>query len=334
MPNLSTSYKWLISSISWLLAESRGKVVRQVNSILVETYRHIGKQIVEFEQWGKKKAEYGDQLLKKMAKDLQQEFGRGFSWRNLYNIRQFFLTYPKLQSVIAKSQRLTRTHFLQLITISDDDERSFYEIECEKSNWSVRELRRQMNTALYDRLALSKNKQEVKDLSKKGQLLQKPKDLIKEPYFLEFLWLSENAEYSESDLEKAIIDDIWKFLLELWKGFAFIGRQQRISNGPDHRYVDLVFYNRLLRCFLLIDLKIWELTHKDIGQMQMYVNRYDREVKDKEENPTIGLILSKFDNKFVVKYTLPKSNEQIFARQYRLYLPNKKELKKELEKLL
>lgn len=328
------TYKILVSSISWLLSEARGKVVKQVNSILVETYRSIGRQIVEFEQGGKDKAEYGDQLLKKMSKDLQQEFGRGFSWRNLYNIRQFYITYPKLQSVVAKSKKLTRTHFLQLLTIPDGDERSFYEIECEKNNRSVRELRRQMNTALYDRIALSKDKQRVKDLSKKGQIVEKAKDLIKEPYFLEFLWLSENEKYSESDLEKAIIDDIWKFLLELGKGFAFIGRQQRISNGPDHWYVDLVFYNRLLRCFLLIDLKIWELTHKDIWQMQMYVNRYDREVKDKEENPTIGLILSKFDNKFIVEYTLPKENEQIFARQYKLYLPNKKELKDELQKLL
>jgi len=192
-------YQSLILSISWLLNKSRNKVIKEVNSILVETYWHIGKQIIEYEQWWKLKADYGDQLLKKMAKDLQCKFWRGFSWRNLYYIRQFFITYPKLQSVIAKSKRITRTHFLQLLTIQDEKERSFYEIECEKSNRSVRELRRQMNSVLYDRLALSRNKQGVKDLSKKGQVIENPKDLIKEPYFLEFLLLSESKKYTESD---------------------------------------------------------------------------------------------------------------------------------------
>lgn len=212
--------------------------------------------------------------------------------------------------------------------INNDDERNFYEIETANNYWSVRELQRQYNSSLYERLALSKDKRTVKLLSKKGQIITKPIDMIKEPYVLEFLELKEETVYTESQLETAIIDRLENFLLELGKGFLFQSRQERINLNGKNFYIDLVFYNRLLKCFVLIDLKIGELTHEDIGQMQMYVNYYDREVKAKDENKTVGLILCKQTNRAVVEYTLPEDNDQIFTREYKLYLPSKKELVK------
>jgi predicted nuclease of restriction endonuclease-like (RecB) superfamily len=237
----------------------------------------------------------------------------------------------KWQTVSAKFQfhfPLSWSHYSFLLRIDNEAERSFYEIETANNNWSVRELQRQYNSSLYERLSLSKNKKAVKELSTKGQIISKPIDMLKEPVVLEFLGMKEEAEYTESQLETAIINKLENLLLELGKGFLFQSRQQRISfNGKDF-YIDLVFYNRILKCFVLIDLKIGELKHQDIGQMQMYVNFYDREVRDKEENKTVGIVLCKQTNKAVVEYTLPKSNDQIFAREYKLYLPSKKSLQK------
>ncbi len=228
--------------------------------------------------------------------------------------------------------KLSWSHFVLLMKM-DEEERRFYEIESAANNWSIRELQRQYNSSLYERLALSKHKKKVKELSKKGQLLQHPNDLIKQPYILEFLGLKEESVYTENELETAIINRIEHFLLELGKGFLFEARQKRISFGGDDFYVDLVFYNRLLRCYVLCDLKIGKLTHADIGQMQMYVNYYDREVKLKNENNTIGIVLCKQSNRAVVEFTLPEKQKQIFAREYKLYLPGKEELKKQLEGL-
>lgn len=230
---------------------------------------------------------------------------------------------------------LSWSHYLVLMRIKKEEERNFYEIESKNNNWSVRELKRQFDSSLFERLVLSRDKEGVKELSEKGQILNLPKDAIKEPYILEFLGLEEQERYSESDLEKAIIDKIEHFLLELGKGFAFVARQKRISFDERHFYIDLVFYNRLLRCFLLIDLKIGDLRHQDIGQLQMYVNYYDREMKLEEENNTIGLILCKEKSDLLVEYTLPKSNSQIFASRYETVLPSKKDLQillKEKEK--
>ncbi|PHQ55652.1 MAG: hypothetical protein COC16_04830 [Lutibacter sp.] len=330
-----------------LLHSARQQVVRQVNSTMAQTYFEIGKMIVVEEQEGKNRAEYGKGLLKGLSESLTNEFGKGFSLRNVEQMRRFYLTYSKTQTLSADLETKTQTpsskskiqqtvsakfklswsHYLKLMRIDDENERKFYEIESAKNNWSVRELDRQYNSALYTRLALSRNKEKVKELSEKGLVLEKSKDAIKDPYILEFLGLSEKPSYSESDLEQEIIDKIEHFLLELGTGFSFVARQKRISFDDKHFRIDLVFYNRILKCFVLIDLKIGELKHQDIGQMQMYVNYYDREIKLKDENKTIGLILCKNKSEAVVEYTLPENNEQIFASKYKTILPSKDELK-------
>ena len=233
------------------------------------------------------------------------------------------------QSVIAQFSELFKlswTHYILLMRIENEDERNFYEIETVKNSWSVRELQRQYNSSLYERIALSKDKKKVKELSRKGQIITQPIDMLKEPYVLEFLGLKEESAYTETELETALINKLEHFLLELGKGFLFQSRQQRISFDGENFYIDLVFYNRILKCFVLIDLKIGELKHQDIGQMQMYVNFYDREIREKDENNTVGIVLCKQTNKAVVEYTLPKDNKQIFAREYKLYLPSKKQL--------
>jgi len=328
----TTNYPNLVKNISVLLEQARKGVVQQINTFLVQTYWHIGKQIVEFEQKGKGRAKYGEAILKRLSYDLTERFGRGFSVDNLENMRRFYTVFPKSETVFRNSN-LNWSQYLRLMRIKDYDERSFYEIECAENNWSVRELSRQFDSALYERLALSRDKKGVRQLAKKGQVIEHPIDSLKNSYVLEFLGLEERYKYSELDLETAIIDNLEHFLLELGKGFMFVDRQKRITSGPNHYFIDLVFYNRLLKCFVLIDLKIGELKHQDIGQMQMYVNWYDRQVKAKDENPTVGLILCKEKNDFVIKYTLPKRNKKIFAREYKLYLPSKEELRKRLKSI-
>ncbi len=345
--------KNIYADVKNLLIESRKKVYRNINSTMVHTCWNIGRIIVEEEQKGKNKAEYGTYLLKYLSGKLTVDFGRGFSRDNLENMRLFYLTYQnqyvtisetlsrKLgkgqsisQTVSAKSKvpffKLSWSHYVFLIRL-DEAERKFYEIEAVNQNWSVRELERQFNSSLYERLTLSRNKKQIKELSNKGLVVQKPQEAIKEPYVLEFLGLKEDSSYSEQELETAIINKIEHFMLELGKGFLFAGRQVRFSFNEEHYYVDLVFYNRLLKCFVLIDLKIGKLKHQDIGQMQMYVNYYDRKIKAVDENKTIGIILCKEANKSVVEFTLPKNNRSIFAKQYKLYLPSKAELRKHLE---
>ncbi len=350
-------YEELVSIISKVLLEGKNKIATTINTTMIEVYWHIGLYIVEYEQNGKERAEYGTKLLKRLSKDLSQRFGRGYSWRNLYNMKEFYLQFPilqtssakfsnyktkKLQTLSAKFSekaknslsKLTWSHFVRLLSIKDENERNFYIIETVENNWTERELNRQINSSLYERIILSKNKKDVKELSEKGQQIQSEKDVLKDPLVLEFLNFKQKEEYSENDLESAIINNLGKFLLELGKGFSFVARQQRISSGTEHFYIDLVFYNRLLHSFVLIDLKIGKLKHQDIGQMQMYVNYYDREIKTETENPTIGIILCKENDDFVIEYTLPEKNKQIFAKEYKLYLPNKKELKKLLEMYL
>ena len=344
--------KDFLNKIIDLLHTARQQVVRSVNKTMVLTYFEIGRMIVEEEQDGKERAAYGKSLLKTLSKELTNRFGKGFSERNLRQMRLFYLTYSIRQTLSAELEKtipetlsrkleipqtlsaefdLSWSHYLTLIRIDDENERSFYEIESKKNNWSVRELKRQYNAALYTRLALSRNKEEIKALANKGQLLEKPKDLIKDPYILEFIGLPEHAKYSESDLEQKIIDKLEHFLLELGTGFTFVARQKRISFDDKHFRIDLVFYNRLLNCFVLIDLKIGELKHQDIGQMQMYVNYYDRELKLDEENKTIGIILCRNKSESVVKYTLPEDNEQIFASKYKTILPSLDEFKTLIE---
>lgn len=330
----------LFLKIAELLQTARQTVVRAVNQTMVYTYYEIGRMIVEDEQKGKERAEYGKQVLKELSKKLTIEFGKGFSVENLDRMRYFYKTYSSSNSStpLTKSETtdnraiyetasrkftLSWSHYLKLMRIDNPDERRFYEIECAANNWSLKELQRQCDTSLYERLALSRDKQGIKQLAEQGQIIEKPTDILKDPYILEFLNLPEKHQYSESDLEAAIIDKLEHFLLELGKGFTFVARQFRMTIDEKHFRADLVFFNRLLKCFVVIDLKIGELSHQDLGQMQMYVNYHDRFVKLPDENKTIGIILCKQKSDVLVEITLPENNDQIFARQYQTVLPDK-----------
>ena len=328
--------------IADLLKNARKSLVQTVNQTMVYTYFEIGKTIVEEEQKGKERAEYGKQLLKELSKRLINEFGKGFSQRNLEQMRKFYIVYGKQQITSFKNKnqktktlsaefKLSWSHYIKLIRIDTEEERKFYELESIENNWSLRELQRQYDAALYERLALSRDKKGVKQLSVKGQVIEKVEDTLKDPYILEFVGLPEEVKYSENELEQKLINKLEQFLLELGKGFAFIGRQVRFTFDDEHFRVDLVFYNRFLQCFVLLDLKIGKLTHQDLGQMQMYVNYYDRFVKLSSENKTIGIILCRDKNNTLVEISLPKDNKQIFASKYKTILPSKKELKELIE---
>jgi predicted nuclease of restriction endonuclease-like (RecB) superfamily len=314
----------LYKSIAQLLNNAKQKIVATINNTMVLTYFEIGKMIVEEEQKGSKNAQYGSFIIESLSNKLTSEFGKGFSKRNIELIRQFYLTYKNTKSMI--SQSLSWTHYITLMRIANPDERNFYEIECVNNTWSVRELNRQLDSGLYERLALSKDKNTILKLAKQGQIIEKPKDIIKDNYILDFLNLPEHSHYNESDLEEELINKLEHFLLELGKGFSFVGRQVRFTFDEEHFRIDLVFYNRFLRCFVLIDLKIGKLKHQDIGQMQMYVNYYDRFVKMEEENATIGIILCKDKKDALVEITMPKNNTQIFASRYLTYIPSKEDL--------
>ncbi len=320
----------LYAQIAALLQSAKQSIVQTVNHTMVVTYYEIGRMIVEDEQQGAARAEYGKQVLKSLSQKLTEEFGKGFSVQNLENMRKFFILYEpkeKSQSLIRISERFKNTqswtHYLVLIRIENPNERSFYELESHANNWSVRELKRQCNSALYERLALSRDKAGVRQLAEQGQIIEKPTDILKDPYILEFLDLPEQNKYSESEMEQAIIDKLEHFLLELGKGFTFVARQFRMTIDEKHFKADLVFFNRILKCFVIIDLKLGELTHQDLGQMQMYVNYHDRIVKLPDENSTIGIILCKYKSQALVEITLPKNNDSIFAAQYQTVLPNK-----------
>ena len=322
--------KDIYEEIRGLLKSARENIVSTINSTMAKTYFLIGKRIVEEEQNGEKRAEYGEELVKNLSLKLTKEFGKGFSKRNLWQMKQFYLAYSKVQTVSAQF-KLSWSHYLILMRMENLDERNFYEIEAIENNWSLRELRRQLDSALYERLVLSRDKEKVKSLALKGQIIEKPEDIVKDPYILEFLGLDERSNYSENELETAIINNLEKFIMELGKGFLFQGRQVRFTFDEEHYFVDLVFYNRLLKCFVLIDLKIGKLKHQDLGQMQMYVNYYDRYVKLDDENKTIGIIICRDKNDTLVKMTLPEDNQQIFASRYMTVLPSKEEFKKIVE---
>lgn len=381
----------LYTKIAELLQSARQKVVRTVNQTMVYTYFEIGRMIVEDEQQGKERAEYGKQLLKELSKNLTKNFGKGFSVENLDRMRFFYKNYmPTISSTVLtklenpknreanpsikqtdsaglhkpenkrtsiyetvsnKSQDnlishglfknekddssnsstpspkfiLSWSHYLKLMRVENPNERNFYEIESAANNWSLKELQRQMDSALYERLSLSRDKEGIKQLAQKGQLIENPLDIIKDPYILEFLNLPEQHLYSENNLETAIIDKLSHFLLELGKGFTFVGRQVRFTFDEKHYKVDLVFFNRLLKSFVVLDLKIGELTHQDLGQIQMYVNYYDRFIRLPEENKTIGIVLCKDKNDIMVEITLPENNDSIFASRYQTVLPDKQD---------
>ena len=324
--------KDIYQEIHDLLHNARQNIISNINSTMTKTYFLIGKRIVEEEQDGNKRAEYGKNLIKMLSEKLTKEFRKGFSETNLEQMRKFFKVYGIPQTLSEEFQfNLSWSHYLILMRIKDINARNFYEIEAFENNWSLRELKRQVNSSLYERLVLSKDKEKVKELAVKGQIIEKAQDIIKDPYILEFLGLDEKSDYSENKLETEIIDKLEMFLLELGKGFTFVGRQVRFTFDERHFRVDLVFYNRLLKCFVLIDLKIGEVTHQDLGQMQMYVNYYDRYVKLPDENDTIGIIICKDKNDTLVKLTLPKDNNQIFASRYITILPSLDEFKKIIE---
>lgn len=332
-----------------LIRYARKYVSNQINYTQLMTYYGLGYWIVEEQQSGEQRAGYGKKVIQTLSDALNAEFGKGFSVDTLENARKFYLNYQGRISetlfrkfIKEKSDTLFRisgedvpftlswSHYLQLMRIRNLDERRFYEIEATKSAWSLRTLQRQYNSSLYERLALSRDKDRVMRLAQEGNVIEKPADIVKQPTVLEFLGLEESEKFSETNLESAIIDKLQKFLLELGKGYLFEARQKRFSYDEENFYVDLVFYNRLLRCYVLIDLKIDKLTHQDLGQMQMYVNYYDRYQKLPDENPTIGILLCREKNDAVVRMTLPE-NSNIFAAEYSLYLPNKKLLQKKLE---
>ena len=337
----SQTIEVLYDKISMLIESTRRQLATAINVAMVYTNCEIGRYIVEEEQQGASRAEYGKATLKELSNRLSQQFGNGYSYPNLKRIRQFYVTYSnKLNSVepieteILSGQTvqftLSWSHYLVLMRIENPEERNFYEIECGKQNWSVRQLSRQIGSSLYERLALSRNKNEVMRLAIEGQTLEKSSDIIKNPLTLEFLGLRIDAAYSESKLENAIIGKLQDFLLELGKGFLFEARQKRFTFNEQHFFVDLVFYNRLLQCYVLIDLKVDKLTHQDLGQMQMYVNFFDRYVKMDFEKPTIGILLCQEKNDALVKLTLPE-NANIYATEYALYLPNKSLLQRKLK---
>ena len=311
----------LFDIIKNLIEQSKNRVYKTVNTEMINLYWNIGKMIVE-KQEGHNRAKYGDYLIESLSIQLTNEFGKGFSTRNLKRMRKLYLYYPKRTTMLSQ---LTWSHYLELIKIDDESKRNFYMNECINSNLDVRELQRQRTTLLYERIANSKDESKLLELSIKGHNIYENKDIIKDPFVLEFLDIKESTNYLESDLEKNILEHLKEFLLELGKGFTFVGNQVRITIDTDHFYPDLIFYNRILNCFVIIDLKIGKVTHKDIGQMQMYVNYYDREIKQETENKTIGILLSTDKNETVVKYTLPEDNKTIFSSEFRLTIPSEKE---------
>ncbi|MFZ7276600.1 PDDEXK nuclease domain-containing protein [Avibacterium endocarditidis] len=322
----------IITDIKQIIAQSRENAVRAVDFQRVLMYWHIGKRIFEEEQQGQERADYGTYLIKYLAKQLEPEFGSNFGRRQLELFRQFYRTFPIANAL--RSQ-LNWTQYRQFLRISDPDKREFYIGESIKNNWSSRQLERQINSSLYERLLLSNDKETVLAVANNQLIPSDPKQIIKDPMVLEFLGLQRESAYYEKDLEQAIITHLQEFLLELGNGFSFVARQKRLHLDGDDFFVDLVLYNRLLQCFVIIEIKTHKLTHQDLGQLQMYVNYFDRVEKLPRENPTIGILLCADKNDSVVKFSLPENQQQIFASQYQLYLPSEEllltEIRKEIE---
>ena len=322
------------ASIKMLMENARIDAAKQVNNILVKTYWEIGRIIVEDEQGHSDRAEYGKSLIADLSKKLTKEYGKGFSRSNLQNMRNFYLSYPICQTL---SGKLSWSHYCELLSISDEQKRSFYEKETLNANWSVRELKRQINTSLFERLLLSngdENKEKVLDLALKGNEIVTPNDIIKDPYVFEFLGLPEEKPIMESDLEKALVTHIEKFLLELGKGFMYVGSQQRVTLGNTHYYVDMVFYNKILKSYVLIELKTGKLMPEAVGQLNMYLNYYKAEVNDEMATEPIGLILCTDKDSVQAEYALGSLSNQIFASKYTLYIPDREQLEEQVERVV
>lgn len=320
--------KTFYNEIKEILISARNKVYQTANFAMVEAYWNIGKSIIK-EQGGNEKANYGTGLLKELSRQMTHDFGKGFTVTNLKYMRQFYLTFPNGHAL---RDELSWTHYRLLMKVENESARDFYMREAVKSQWSTRQLERQINSFFYERLLSSKNKEEVSAEIQTLEPAKKPEDVIRDPYVLEFLGLSSSNDFYESDLEQALITHLQKFLLEPGREFSFVARQKRITFDGRHFRIDLVFYNYILKCFVLIDLKVGDLTHQDFGQMQMYVHYYERELMNEGDNPPIGIVLCADKSESVVKYTLPENEKQIFASKYKLYLPSEEELLAELNR--
>ena len=334
MENQLTPNNSMVLEIRELLENARKNVAQQVNTQLLTTYWNIGRIIVEYEQQNQIRADYGKQTLRELSKELTREFGKGFSRSNLQNMRAFYLAYEKCQTV---SGKLSWSHYCELLSITDENKRSFYEKESINSGWSVRELKRQIDSSLYERLLLSSgdaNKEKVLSLAQKGIGINQPADIIRDPYVFEFLGVPENKPILESDLENALVVQIEKFLLELGRGFMFVGTQQRVTLNNTHYYVDMVFYNKILRAYVLIELKTKKLTPEAAGQLNMYLNYYAAEVNDPDDNPPIGIILCTEKDSIAAEYALGGLSNNIFASRYVLYMPDKEQLIAQVEAVL
>ena len=325
------AYRALLQNVGNALTQGRSRAAAAVNAAMVQTYWEIGRQIVEYEQKGNERAEYGTELLKRLSRDLTERYGKGFGKSNIFAMRRFFLLYQKFQTV---SGKLTWSHYVELLKVDDPLERSFYEKESEQSHWGVRELKRQMNSMLFQRLALSTDKNEVARLASDGQVIEKPEDILKDPYVFEFTGLPQMPVYKEGDLEAALVNNLSHFLLELGKGFAFVGRQQTFTIDGRTYKIDLVFYHRILKCFVLIDLKRGEIQHEDIGQMNFYLNYYRAEMNTEGDTEPIGIILGSKSNKLTMQYALQGISNQLFVSRYQLYLPEREQLEAEFQRFL
>jgi len=329
--DMDESYSTLVDCIGKLLHQGRNQMASSVNTIMLQTYWNIGRYIVEYEQKGNIRADYGSNLINRLSKDLTTRFGKGFSKSNILYIRKFFVTFPKSETV---SHLLSWSHYFEILHKDDPLEISFYVKQCELERWSVRELKRQMQSMLFHRLALSKDKEGILQLAHEGQSIEKAEDILRDPYVFDFVGLPDLVDFSEKDLEDGLIKHFEQFLLELGKGFAFIGRQQRISIAGRHYYVDLVFYHRILKCFVLIDLKRGTIQHEDIGQMNLYLNYYKSEQNVEGDNDPIGIVLGADADRLTMEYALGGIANQLFAARYQLYLPNRDELQAQLEWLM
>jgi predicted nuclease of restriction endonuclease-like (RecB) superfamily len=324
-------YDKLLSDIGLTIEQARQNAIKVVNTELVKANWEIGRHIVEYEQHGQERAEYGSELLTKLSKDLRQRYGKGFGRRNILDMRRFYLAYQKWQTVSAK---LSWSHYIALIGVTDDTARKFYEKHTVNENLSVRELEKQIDSSLFERLALSKDKKGVLRLSEKGHIVSHPTEAIKDPYVLDFLKIPQSHKMTEKDLEQKIIDNLQMFLLELGKGFAFVARQYRISLRNKHYAIDLVFYHRILKCFVLIDLKIRNVAHGDIGQMNLYLNYFKTEENVESDNEPIGIILSAEKDEVLVEFATGGISNKIFVSKYQLYLPDKKQLQKKVKAIM
>jgi predicted nuclease of restriction endonuclease-like (RecB) superfamily len=325
------SYTDLIGIIGGLLQQGRQQAAKSVNTILVQTYWHIGQHIVEFEQKGNERAEYGSQLFERLSKDLTQSHGKGFSRSNLLYMRKLYLFFPISETL---SHLLTWSHYFEILKADSELEIGFYSKQCQKERWSVRELKRQMRSSLFERIALSKDKEGVLKLAYEGHSIEKPEDLIKDPFVLDFLNIPQQYQYLESELEEKIISNLQQFIMEMGKGFAFIGRQYRMSIGGKHFYLDLLFYHRILKCFVLVDLKRGEIDHLDVGQMNLYLNYFKKEEATEGDNEPIGIILGAHKNHILVEYATDSITNKVLLSKYQLYLPDKRMLQNQLDKLL